>query len=281
MVHPKKTNDLPMSNKIIHDLGVHRDKKQSWIVKMIAKLDLIHESKPELYSRIVSGLIMSVLMIVFIVRGGFLFNMSMILMVAFSVMEFSRMIFAKCKREAISHEEEEVSYLNKLMIAYCSVPAISCIAIRESAQGRSITIWLFLTIWSVDTIAYIVGKMFGKNKLYPKISPTKTIEGAVAGVLAGVLVSMITYPIMISIYDKRHPDLYGLNFYSMIILAVLISFLAILGDLFESYIKRLCGVKDSGTLIAGHGGVMDRVDSLTFAAPVVAIIVAIKKGVFF
>lgn len=109
-----------------------------------------------------------------------------------------------------------------------------------------------------DTGAYFVGRNFGKHKLCPNISPNKTIEGAVGGVVAGLAAAMVFALIL-------RPQF---NWIFLIAAAVFLSVIGILGDLTESIVKRGTGTKDSGTLLAGHGGILDRVDSLLFVGPV-------------
>lgn len=115
-----------------------------------------------------------------------------------------------------------------------------------------------VAVWAADVTAYVVGSAVGRRKIVPKISPGKTWEGTIAGFLAaGAVVVLWSRP--------------GLGLpLSSVILAVLIGPAAFGGDLLESWLKRRAGVKDSGTLLPGHGGILDRIDSLLAAAPVVA-----------
>lgn len=130
--------------------------------------------------------------------------------------------------------------------------------IRLLPQGTS---WLFLIMLIVmtnDSAAYYVGCAFGKHRLYPAVSPKKSIEGALgglAGSLAGTMIAKFTFFPQLSYTDA-------------LVTAVLIGITGQIGDLFESLLKRSFGVKDSGTIIPGHGGVLDRLDSILFAAPV-------------
>ncbi|MDR3492792.1 MAG: phosphatidate cytidylyltransferase [Gammaproteobacteria bacterium] len=123
-------------------------------------------------------------------------------------------------------------------------------------------LFLFVLIWGADTGAYFSGKKWGKNKLAPKVSPGKTRQG-----LYGALI--ITVPIVIAalciapLPYRMWPAAFALAFTTVIF--------SIIGDLFESMLKRNVGIKDSGTLIPGHGGLLDRIDSLTAAAPVFAL----------
>lgn len=124
-------------------------------------------------------------------------------------------------------------------------------------MGLDLIIFQFCIIWATDIGAYLVGRRFGKHRLAPSISPNKTIEGALGGVICAVIVSAIYN----QVWD---PHLSGVNHY--VVLTVAISILGQLGDLVESAIKRHYQVKDSGTLIPGHGGVLDRFDSTIFTS---------------
>jgi phosphatidate cytidylyltransferase len=117
-------------------------------------------------------------------------------------------------------------------------------------------------IWTADVAAYFAGRAFGRHKLAPQISPGKTWEG-----VAGALVAVVLYW---SAIRWLLPE-FSRQFASGLVLVVLLTAMGILGDLFESWMKRLAGLKDSGTLLPGHGGVLDRVDALTSTLPLAAL----------
>lgn len=125
--------------------------------------------------------------------------------------------------------------------------------------------FLFLLIWSSDTFAYLVGKFFGKHKMAPKVSPKKTWEGYIGGV---VLTLVLSYFV-----EQYQPELRG----NWMFVGFLIAAFAPLGDLVESQLKRTFGVKDSGNIIPGHGGVLDRLDSFIICVPVVYLYFIIEK----
>ncbi|MBU5426566.1 phosphatidate cytidylyltransferase [Tissierella pigra] len=120
-------------------------------------------------------------------------------------------------------------------------------------------IWLiFIIAFGTDTFAYIAGNLFGKMKLCPKISPNKTVEGSIGGIIGSIILTIIY-----SISFRLAP------MWKLILLAVLGSIIAQIGDLVASRIKRLCGIKDYGFIMPGHGGVLDRFDSIILTAPVI------------
>lgn len=122
-----------------------------------------------------------------------------------------------------------------------------------------IYIWLvFITAWGTDTCAYIFGSLFGKNKLCPKISPNKTIEGSIGGIFGCTLLT-----VGFSKYFILSP------LWKLVLLAILGGIVAQVGDLSASQIKRITGIKDFGFIMPGHGGILDRFDSILFTAPFV------------
>lgn len=121
-------------------------------------------------------------------------------------------------------------------------------------------------VWVADISAYFTGRKFGRNKLAPNISPGKTWEG-VAGALLGVLIYAVC--VMSANGILQH--------YSLLLFAILGVALSVVGDLFESVIKRQAGVKDSGTLLPGHGGLLDRIDALTSTLPLAALVLLLMK----
>jgi phosphatidate cytidylyltransferase len=123
---------------------------------------------------------------------------------------------------------------------------------------------IFLIIWMNDSFAYLIGKQFGKNKLYPSVSPKKTVEGAIGGLVFGLLAA-----VLIAQIDPL------LSLYQWLLLATVVVITGNLGDLLESKFKRVAGVKDSGAILPGHGGMLDRLDSLIFAAPFAYLLIII------
>lgn len=122
----------------------------------------------------------------------------------------------------------------------------------------------FALAWICDGGAYFVGSKFGKHKMSPKISPNKTVEGAVGGVLTNIVVAFILTIVYANILNI---NLHNIDILNLVILTLLCSLIGMLGDLSASIIKRQYNIKDFGNLIPGHGGVVDRFDSVFFVAP--------------
>jgi phosphatidate cytidylyltransferase len=132
--------------------------------------------------------------------------------------------------------------------------------------------WVFLTLtltWFGDTFAYFAGRALGRHKLYPAISPGKTVEGAVGGLLGSIVAVVIA---------KAWYLADTLAWWDCLALAIPAGALGQVGDLCESMVKRACGVKDSGVIIPGHGGILDRIDALLFSTPVIYAYAALRFG---
>lgn len=131
--------------------------------------------------------------------------------------------------------------------------------LRElEAHGALIVFTVLLAVWAADTLALFAGKLLGRHKLAPVMSPGKTWEGFAAGTLGAVAVAFF------ALYEDRADFL---SIWQALVLGLVVAVAGVLGDLFESAVKREMNVKDSGRLLGGHGGVLDRVDALLFAAP--------------
>ena len=131
--------------------------------------------------------------------------------------------------------------------------------------------------WGGDTCAYFAGRAFGKHKLCPRVSPKKTVEGAVGGVLGTMLfgvVVTVAYSVIADRTEAFTQSNIGVSMYVIIgLLGVVAAVLGIYGDLFASVVKRQCGIKDYGTIFPGHGGILDRFDSVMFIAPFVSMVI--------
>ena len=126
------------------------------------------------------------------------------------------------------------------------------------AKGNEYFLLLMLLIWGADSGAYFVGRKFGKRKLAPKVSPGKSVEGVLGGI-GFALIVMLAFLQLQGIDSEQY--------FGYLLLTIVVASVSVLGDLFESLFKRESGMKDSGQILPGHGGVLDRIDSLTAAAP--------------
>jgi len=127
-------------------------------------------------------------------------------------------------------------------------------------RNHLLLFYLVMTVCFADTAAYFIGSRYGKHKLMPSISPKKSIEGLVGGLVVGVLAGLLEVLFM--------PDLNAHKILAWTLLSIMLIMISVLGDLFESLMKRLYNTKDSGSFLPGHGGFLDRIDSLTSALPI-------------
>ncbi len=162
---------------------------------------------------------------------------------------------------------------------YIALPMGMLVLLRQLWAGAFYLLYLLLVVWAGDILAYFVGKSIGRHLMAPRISPKKTWEGAAASLLASVGVGWLMFGHAEKISSAllswgliaRRDGLFGLEIPAMapvILLTIVLNIAAQLGDLVESLIKRGADVKDSGALLPGHGGMLDRIDALLFAAPV-------------
>lgn len=152
---------------------------------------------------------------------------------------------------------------------YIALPlsSINVIAFRQAADGLNYYYYLlplsiFIFLWTNDTGAYCTGSLFGKHKLFPRISPAKSWEGSIGGGILVLIVASIMYYI-----ESQGENLSGLNLIEWLGLGLVVVVFGTLGDLVESLLKRTLGIKDSGNILPGHGGILDRFDSSLMAIP--------------
>lgn len=151
-----------------------------------------------------------------------------------------------------------------LVTLYVGVGFSNLVLARE--QGLVILFYALLVVWTTDIGAYFIGMMLGKNKLAPTISPNKSIEGSIGGTLSAVVVSAVYF------YFFAPTTYFHHSWIIMLLFTVVFSIVGQMGDLVESAYKRHYGVKDSGKILPGHGGILDRFDSLLFVFPVMHIL---------
>ena len=205
----------------------------------------------ELATRTAVGIILIVIALASALFGGTVFAVLVALIATVMYLEWSRMV---------GHWGLAWRIYG---FFYCLFPAVALLWIRERAeyqgigQGFDLLIWVFLVVWSTDIGAYFAGRAVGGPKLAPSISPNKTIAGLIGGVLSAALMAGAW------VYYVGLPA-------PLLWLAVPLAVAAQLGDLFESGLKRRAGVKDSGTWLPGHGGLLDRLDGLVPVAVLTA-----------
>jgi phosphatidate cytidylyltransferase len=201
-------------------------------------------------------------------RGVFsLSAMAGLLTVAFGVPA----VFRKEMRTAVP-----ASAMSAFGVFYIAVSLGLLIRLRHLSPNEYLIIFILLSVWGGDIAAYYVGKNFGRHKLAPIVSPNKSWEGAIASAVASVGIAILVFHFhqVINAWFTTEPetdllDPGHLGLVPIIGLGLVANIAAQLGDLFESALKRGAGVKDSGTLLPGHGGLLDRIDALLFAVPVV------------
>lgn len=149
------------------------------------------------------------------------------------------------------------------LIGYIILPFIIITKIPFGIKGYNpnILISIFILIWTNDTFAYLVGKSIGKHKLFERISPKKTIEGFIGGIIFAIIASYFISKYFLKIPEK--------NIYIWFIIAFIVGVFGTIGDLVESKFKRIAEKKDSGKIMPGHGGILDRLDSVIFVAPII------------
>lgn len=179
------------------------------------------------------------------------------------VISFAYVVLTNLKRNII---DIAVTFMGIIYIPVL-FSFVKSIAMMEN--GRVLIWYIIFGAVICDMAAYFIGKNFGKHKLCEKISPKKTIEGSIAGIIA-VIISFAIFTICAN-------NFWGMNLpiWYMIIIGVIASIIGQFGDLFASIIKRHCNIKDYGNIIPGHGGILDRFDSILFVAPVIYILLQI------
>jgi phosphatidate cytidylyltransferase len=178
-------------------------------------------------------------------------------------------IAIKCILFLFYDSVQKISISSKYLylLGYITLPFVFIVKISFGANDYNpkIIIGLFILIWTNDTFAYLVGKSVGKHKLFERVSPKKTIEGFLGGAVfaafAGFLISKF--------YIQPNPAFSSKSILIWTIIALIVSIFGTIGDLIESKFKRIAGVKDSGSIMPGHGGILDRLDSVIFVAPII------------
>jgi len=150
------------------------------------------------------------------------------------------------------------SFFLTIYICFCFSAAV---LVSDLPNGDILIWFVFAGAWVTDSFAYLVGVSIGKHKIFPNISPKKTWEGAIGGIVGTSLILLLVAYIL-TFFG------YTMNYLLVALFAIISAVFAQMGDLAASYIKRECGIKDFGSVLPGHGGIMDRADSILFVAPI-------------
>ncbi|MDB2384997.1 phosphatidate cytidylyltransferase [Polaribacter sp.] len=185
-------------------------------------------------------------------------NYAVAIILSITVLSSLLLVYQLFAKKDISFHNERSKFGLMMRYMIFSLSFILLLPIFDGDYHKYLMICILILIWVNDSFAFLVGKNFGKRKLFESVSPKKTIEGFVGGLLFAVLASFL-----ISLYNKEF------NFFNWAVIAIIISIIGTIGDLIESKFKRFAGVKDSGRIMPGHGGILDRLDSLLFVAPFV------------
>lgn len=221
-------------------------------------LDASDKKSRELKDRIIYGSFAALTFLLVLVAGGVLFQALLLAAALIMLREWDNLT-----------QHENAKWKNWGLV-YVGAPCLSLMWLREASfegyshAGISMVLFLILVIWATDIGAYFTGKRFGRLKLAPTISPGKTWEGLAGGMLAAAIVGAACSP-----FTPFPPSIGACAFWG-----ALLAIIAQCGDLFESWVKRRAGVKDSGNLLPGHGGLLDRVDGLIFTTPILAMTAA-------
>lgn len=254
-------------------------------------------------TRIITGVVAALLFIPLVILGGLPFTLAIFLIAAVGMHELLKMkkisIFsipgvlavlalfgfllkpewAETIAEFTGYEQIEVVYVTVLLLLIYTVVVKNRFTFEHAAftilamlylgigfyylivtrdAGIEYIVYALIVVWLTDTGAYFTGKSFGKRKLWPEISPNKTIEGFLGGIAAAVIAACL-FQLFMPVTD---------SYFVLIVVTIIASVTGQIGDLVESALKRHYGVKDSGNILPGHGGILDRFDSLLFVLPV-------------
>ncbi|HYI28011.1 MAG TPA: phosphatidate cytidylyltransferase [Bradyrhizobium sp.] len=219
-------------------------------------------ARSNLALRVVSSLVMAPLALIVAWLGGLVFVVFWVLAASIVLWEWSRLVVHGRLRgfSRIDWLAAGVGYAAVLLFA-------PLILRRDPVLGFAAIAFLFAVVWVTDIAAYFAGRALGGPKLWPAVSPKKTWSGAIGGTLAGIVAAILTVKLL------------GVSVSPMLVLvAGLLSVVAQAGDLLESAVKRHFGAKDAGSIIPGHGGVMDRLDGFLTAAAAAAMVGLIRGG---
>ena len=197
---------------------------------------------------------------------GFFFNVNLSEMLSLALIPIAAITLFKFPKELYFENGKLIFTVVYLALPFGFALGLPKFSTLDPEKSFTLEVFmLFVLIWSSDTFAYLTGKFFGKHKMAPKISPKKTWEGFAGGVVLTLVLGFFV--------EQYFPELRG----NWMVVGLLVSIFAPLGDLVESQLKRSFAVKDSGNIIPGHGGVLDRLDSFIICAPVIYLYFILEK----
>ncbi len=212
--------------------------------------------------RTLSAIVMATFALVIIFLGSPYFETFILFVGLLGIIEWYRLVL---------FNNLKISNIIIMLVGFFYIlsPCLILIWLRNHGEyGLYFVIWFFVVIWATDIGAYLVGRTIGGAKLAPRISPNKTWSGFIGGLFIA-LISSLLLDLFFSL---------TINFLILTLGCILLSIVGQIGDLFESWCKRRLGVKDTGTLIPGHGGILDRVDSILLSAPVAGFVAFIFQN---
>ena len=219
-----------------------------------AELNRLHRTRP---LRVILDALMSIFMINSAGLTSLLLKPSLGIFILYLLFILVRSLY--------SNRSEQPAEISKIIFGHIYITLPITLATLLKDCYPSILLTAVIAIWANDTGAYIVGSKIDKNRLFPSLSPKKSWEGFFGGMLFSVIsTTLLAYFLDVFMFDVITRG---------IILGIVISIFATWGDLFESMLKRNAGVKDSGSLIPGHGGILDRIDSMLFVIPITTLLV--------
>ena len=203
-----------------------------------------------LKKRIITAVIGIPILLLAVYFGGWALVAPVMFLAGIAADEYFKLLYLmKCKHKLV---------YGLLGVVYIAVGFLAFVGLRLQSPNWQQALLLLFTVWVTDTGAFEIGRRFGKHKMAPTISPNKSWEGAVGGLLVALLIA-----------GGYAVSALGINIMMGLLIVAIGSVAGQIGDLIESKVKRLAGVKDSGSLFPGHGGVLDRFDSILLASPVV------------
>lgn len=240
------------NNQILQNLFSYLKKIQELVTTQTSRIDL----KSNIQQRVISSLILIPIALYAIFYSKSLFMFLAIMIAILMTMEWSD----------ITKTAKDQKKWRLIGVFYILIPIYSVIKIR--LYDVDVLFWMFAVIWSTDIFAFFAGRTLGGPKLAPEISPNKTWSGLGGGIIASILIGWMSSFMFHG----------GAMFF--VTMSAILALVEQASDLFESKIKRIFGVKDSGNIIPGHGGVLDRLDGMMFAAPLVLLLVTIFSDKF-